>query len=422
MPCRSLFFACLALLLVLALPARGEALYLDPSYPREAETPAVSEAGAIAFVSDADLVPRGTQTDEAPRRRSPGNADGGAELFLFRPTALWPFVQLTNDPAGSRKGHVAIGRDGRAIAWVESVGSEDYATYRLWLLPLGRRQPVFVMESQGILGATAVSDRLPAGYRLAVTEEIEGAARVQVVDVVFDPLPRAVPRLKFPGQDPSLSRSGTRLAYTNRDAEGRSQVRLWARDGGFSAITEGADDSARPRLSGDGTHVAFESRANLAILNRDGNREIFLFDTATRRITQITRTSESVENRSPRVNGNGTRVAFLSNGNLLGRNADGNEEVFLWMAGSPPRLRQVTDTRPEPVADPGPAPYPIGSLWLPPVHHEKVVDRRVGEDGVLVQIGMGGEDVFASFAVNKGFCPLEPAHVVDHGDHRARPV
>jgi hypothetical protein len=425
-----------ALLLLLALPVSGEVFYAEATYRTEAEAPAVSDAGVIAFVSNDDLAPQLGVASRCvpgalylPGGHPRGNADGSDEIFLFQPGALWPFVQLTDDPAGSTKSHVAIGRDGRAVAWVEERASDAGTTSRLYLFPLGLRQPVLVAESSGSFSVTSVSDRLPHGYRVATTEEREGSMRAHVVDVYFDRSPRPsgfasqriVAREVLAGQDPSLSRDGTRLTYAAWDASGRSQVRLRGPGGEERAITAGDADSARPRLSGDGRRVAFESRANLAVLNRDGNREIFLYDDASRRVIQITRTEPGVENRSPRVNQDGTRVAFRSNGNLVGRNADGSEELFLWIDGSPPRLRQVTDTRPESIADPGPAPYPIGRR-LAPVHHEQIVDRLVGKDGVLIQVGVGREHLLTALAVDKWLAALQPAAVVDHRDHVARTV
>lgn len=366
MRCRAVLLALLFLAWqrTVRLPAAAEAFFPDASYRTEAESPAVADAGEIVFVSAADLAPRGTRTEETPERTSPGNSDGGDELFLFRPGAPWPFTQLTHDGAASRKSHVAIGRDGRAVAWVERQLSGQGG--RVWLLPLGRRQPALVARGGGLGGVVAVSDRLPHGYRLAYSEATEGGGRVRVTDLYLDPEPRSVPCDAVAGQEPTLSRDGARLAYTAPDAAGHAQIHVRHVGGEEQVITAGDVDSARPRISGDGLRVAFESFANLAILNRDGNREIFLYDTTTRRkkLTQITRTDAGVENRSPRVNGDGTRVAFLSNGNLMGKNADGNEEVFLWIAGAPPQLRQVTDTRPEPVADPSAAPYPIASRAL----------------------------------------------------------
>src|SRR5262249_49787279 len=47
-----------------------------------------------------------------------------------------------------------------------------------------------------------------------------------------------------------------------------------------------------PAISGDGTRIAFQSFADLTGENADGTDEIFLFDTVTGRLTQVTRASE----------------------------------------------------------------------------------------------------------------------------------
>jgi Tol biopolymer transport system component len=73
--------------------------------------------------------------------------------------------------------------------------------------------------------------------------------------------------------------------------------------------------------------------------NADGNAEIFLFDAAADRLTQLTRTAPPAANNAPSVDGAGRAVVFLSTGDLVkGQNRDGSAEVFsLDLPGGRPR-------------------------------------------------------------------------------------
>jgi Tol biopolymer transport system component len=86
------------------------------------------------------------------------------------------------------------------------------------------------------------------------------------------------------------------------------------------------------RISADGTRIVFSSFANLTGGNPDGSTEVFLFDTPTSTLTQITSTPFPVSSgtTSRSINADGTRIAFASTGNLTGGNPDGNVELFLF--------------------------------------------------------------------------------------------
>lgn len=122
-------------------------------------------------------------------------------------------------------------------------------------------------------------------------------------------------------------------------------------------------------ISGDGRFVVIESSGDIstertaARNNADGNREIFLFDYAQRRIFQITNTTHArvnpanpaidpaapinfsnirveVSNNKPVISNNGRWIAFSSNASTPGNfngdanaaalAADGNQEMFLY--------------------------------------------------------------------------------------------
>src|SRR5258707_862278 len=90
-----------------------------------------------------------------------------------------------------------------------------------------------------------------------------------------------------------------------------------------------------PAISQDGSRIAFASKDEPLGKNLDGNSEIFLFDGVE--LTQITNTSPGdLGNRvtngnfSPSISDDGRFIAFSSNRDLTGQNADGNLEVFIY--------------------------------------------------------------------------------------------
>jgi Tol biopolymer transport system component len=145
---------------------------------------------------------------------------------------------------------------------------------------------------------------------------------------------------------PSIDAAGTRIAFqSTRDlvpgspgnADGSFEIFLFdVTTSRFTQITSagGAVSSTFASISGDGTRIAFVSNGNLtpgSPGNADGNAEIFLFDVTTSRLTQITNTVGG-SNTTPSINADGTRIAFTSDRDLTPGspgNADGNPEIFL---------------------------------------------------------------------------------------------
>ena len=103
-----------------------------------------------------------------------------------------------------------------------------------------------------------------------------------------------------------------------------------------------------PAISQDGSRIAFASKDDPLTTNPDGNSEIFLFDGA--KLTQVTNTSPGdLANRvtngnfQPSISDDGRFIAFSSNRDLAGQNADGNLEIFIYdtLASS---FTQLTNT------------------------------------------------------------------------------
>ncbi len=156
---------------------------------------------------------------------------------------------------------------------------------------------------------------------------------------------------------PSIDAEGRRIAYVSNGGfprDGSPEVFL-EHEVGRTQITEtpsayivsgqhinGA--SSDPAISGDGSHVAFLSNMDPAGANADHNQEVFLFDTISAAFTQVTNTlAPSDLVGAPSIDFAGMRLAFRSTADLTGGNGDGNYEIFLYDA-STGATRQITDT------------------------------------------------------------------------------
>jgi Tol biopolymer transport system component len=94
-------------------------------------------------------------------------------------------------------------------------------------------------------------------------------------------------------------------------------------------------DSYDPRLDGDGSRIAFRSDADLLSEGRpDNDFEIWLWDDTTGfvRITDaVANGGTGRDSYLPSIADSGTRVAFRSDADLLSEGrADGDEEIWLW--------------------------------------------------------------------------------------------
>lgn len=115
----------------------------------------------------------------------------------------------------------------------------------------------------------------------------------------------------------------------------------------FLQITEttGTSKNNQPTTNEDGTIVAFRSSADLIPgQNTDGNPEIFLFNVSTKKLTQITHTQPPTVNTGPSLSGDGDKVVFFSSADLVsGGNREGKKEVFLFERKTG-RFTQLTHT------------------------------------------------------------------------------
>jgi uncharacterized protein (TIGR03437 family) len=77
------------------------------------------------------------------------------------------------------------------------------------------------------------------------------------------------------------------------------------------ASTRVRDGNFQPSISDDGGLVAFSSNRDLTGENADGNLEIFLYDVAAHKFTQLTNTVATIGASDAKLGGEGSRVAFI---------------------------------------------------------------------------------------------------------------
>ncbi len=148
-------------------------------------------------------------------------------------------------------------------------------------------------------------------------------------------------------RNPSINAEGSIVAFestsdiTGNNPDQNSEIFFRIDGQGITQVTDSkVGSSVHPSINSDGSIIAFESTSDLTGDNADGNNEIFLWD-STSGLKQITDTFIHHNSRAS-IDGDGRRIAFMSNSNITGDNPDSNTEIFIW--DRPTGITQVTDT------------------------------------------------------------------------------
>lgn len=154
--------------------------------------------------------------------------------------------------------------------------------------------------------------------------------------------------------EPSIDQLGERLAFlsevdlTGGNADRSLEVFTWDAVASLAQISSApSGDAGSPSISRDGRRVAFWHRADLVGSNPQGADQLFLA-TVGQPIRQLTAFGASVEHGPAMLAANGNAIAFTATADLVGRNADGSPEIYLWRGpytrpGDPVAFTQVTD-------------------------------------------------------------------------------
>ncbi len=124
---------------------------------------------------------------------------------------------------------------------------------------------------------------------------------------------------------PAISQDGSRIAFASKDnplgtnADANSEIFLHDGAGLIQLTNTSPGDLANrvvngnflPSISDDGRYVAFSSNRDLAGQNADGNLEIFIYDSVALEFTQLTNSSAMVGFSDAKISGNGAFVAYI---------------------------------------------------------------------------------------------------------------
>lgn len=154
----------------------------------------------------------------------------------------------------------------------------------------------------------------------------------------------------------SISADGTKVVFVSSfDLAGGSvdDLEAYLYDVPGDSITRLTDNPVSPNaelawvtqaaLSADGSTVAFVSDSNFGGGNADGNREIFTVDTSSLAVTQVTSTTGDSSSNEPSPSANGAKIAFSSSGDLDTGGGNGTE-IFLYDEAGPTTTQLTTTT------------------------------------------------------------------------------
>lgn len=95
-------------------------------------------------------------------------------------------------------------------------------------------------------------------------------------------------------------------------------------------VTIVAADVTDPDVSDGGTAVVFISDSDPIGRNADGNNEIFFRNMKTASLVQVTSTVDDKGYESPTVDQSGKKIAFISTADFAGMNGDDGRDIFLY--------------------------------------------------------------------------------------------
>ena len=291
------------------------------------------DGNRVAFSSTADL--------------TGDNDDGSTELFLYDRTTD-DTSQLTSTPADRTSAQASLSGDGSRVAFhsdADLTGANPDGENEVFLQVISGSTTQHSTSPEALSLSPSISfDGLRFAYSSSgdpLGTNPENNSEIFLRDT--SPLGRSQITSSTSGAStfPSLSADARRVAFestadlTGDNADGSSEVFLHDRlTGTTTQISSGSGTtSARASISAGGTRVAFQSNADLSGENADGNTEIFFYDLLTGTTVQVTDVNLG-ESLNVAISGDGTRLAFQSWADLTGGNPDGNAEIFLATCGA----------------------------------------------------------------------------------------
>ncbi|MDH3283968.1 MAG: hypothetical protein OEQ13_04445, partial [Acidobacteriota bacterium] len=222
-----------------------------------------------------------------------------------------------------------IEADGSGLAQVTALGSG------------GASSPNIAGDGQTIVFSAGSNDTGGNGDQ---SEEIFtiGADGIGLTQLTAGPLGTS-------SESPVIAADGSRVVFdsdadlTGGNADGSREIFTMLPDGtGLAQLTSGPalTASRNPRTDASGTVVAFESDADLDGSNADGSFEVWRVRTDGTGLTRLTG-DPLLGSRLPDVSADGTTIVFVSEADLTGGNPDLNGEIFVY-DGSTATMLQLT--------------------------------------------------------------------------------
>ena len=125
----------------------------------------------------------------------------------------------------------------------------------------------------------------------------------------------------------TLSGSGNLVSSAN--LSGGLAVRDVTTGTTTTILSSNTSQNLQPAISQDGQRVAFTASGNLLGQNADGNAELYVYDVVSASLRQLTNTTGG-NARGASISSDGSRIAFSTFSDPLGQNGDGNEKVFYY--------------------------------------------------------------------------------------------
>ena len=265
--------------------------------------------------------------------------------------------QITDETAGG-SGSPSINADGTRIAFESSTninGGNPEGNVEIYLF--NTVTGIFTQITDETAGVSDAPSINADGTRIAFdsTANInggnpEGNAEIYLFDTTTGIITQVTNETAGFSFGPSINADGTRIVFDSTaninggNPEGNAETYLFDTTTGiFTQITdETAGDSVSPSINADGTRIAFYSDANINGRNPEGNDEIYLFDTTTGIITQVTKETAGTS-LVPSINADGTRIAFYSTANINGGNPEGNNEIYLAVCFEPQPIPTLSE-------------------------------------------------------------------------------
>lgn len=250
-----------------------------------------------------------------------GNVDGSFEIYLYdKPSNR--LTQVSSFAGGSLAGGnqvPSLSGDGSRLSYQHFESGGGTASFQSVLFDVNTGKTTVVTP---LLNTSESNELSRDGKTLAISS---GATGLSFFDVDSGTL--GAP-LGIRVRNTAMSRDGRQLALElsgnliYRDLTTGSQLNITPGNAGFNI---------RPDLSDDGKTLAFTSTYDPLGTNADRNAEVFLFDIATQTVRQITQTTgDAFTNSDVSLSADGKRIAFSSQADLLGTNADHNQEIFVY--------------------------------------------------------------------------------------------